>query len=474
MIHAVVTSSVLIPVILFCRKAFRKRVSQRLIYGLWLLVALRLAIPVQIGCIPLGKQAPLLPATQILGELSQTPVAGEHSVDAGAHIPEGGMPDTEQGVLRYAPASLGDIARLVWLAGVAAVGLWLSVVNVRHKKQLLKNATVLGLEGCPIPVLVSPKAESPCLVGVFRPKAVLPPKSATETHLKYVMAHELSHYRHGDHIWAMVRGVCLCLYWFHPLVWVAAFCSRRDCELACDEGAIDLLGEKERLAYGAVLVATAAGCSRKSPAFTPNYMANAKTQLKERMELIVRKQKNLLGAAVCMLMICVLCAGCAFLGGQEPEEAVPVEQPNVTATEPAQLESDSAAGVESNGNSDATTVQDTAVVHFIYESSYPYPNSRIQDVFDILQNHEACYSPDYVTHSVINPHYLGVDGGIYFVSGRNSIVRTEADGTNSVEVYIGKNTLYPIVCDGAAFYFLDGENLLMLDCLSGEVASCDT
>ena len=45
----VITSSVLIVVILLIRKLFRGKVSQKLIYAAWLLVALRLLVPIQFG-----------------------------------------------------------------------------------------------------------------------------------------------------------------------------------------------------------------------------------------------------------------------------------------------------------------------------------------------------------------------------------------------------------------------------------------
>ena len=67
---------------------------------------------------------------------------------------------------------------------------------------------------------------------------------------RYALAHELTHYRHLDHIWSLVRLVCLALWWFHPLVWAAAWLSRRDGELACDEGVLERLGSEHRLPYG--------------------------------------------------------------------------------------------------------------------------------------------------------------------------------------------------------------------------------
>ncbi|MDE7233124.1 MAG: hypothetical protein K2N37_08650, partial [Lachnospiraceae bacterium] len=54
----------------------------------------------------------------------------------------------------------------------------------------------------------------------------------------------LVHKKHGDSFWALLRSVLVTVYWFHPLVWVAAACSKRDWELAWDEEALLLLGER--------------------------------------------------------------------------------------------------------------------------------------------------------------------------------------------------------------------------------------
>ncbi|MBS6009934.1 MAG: hypothetical protein KH943_09415, partial [Haemophilus parahaemolyticus] len=42
----------------------------------------------------------------------------------------------------------------------------------------------------------------------------------------------LLHARRRDHIWGGLRCILLCYYWINPLVWAAAFLSKRDCELS--------------------------------------------------------------------------------------------------------------------------------------------------------------------------------------------------------------------------------------------------
>lgn len=76
----------------------------------------------------------------------------------------------------------------------------------------------------------------------------------TPERLRHVLAHETAHARHLDPLWSLLRSVCLAVYWFDPLVWIAAAVSKADGELACDEAAIQALGEGERIPYGKTLL----------------------------------------------------------------------------------------------------------------------------------------------------------------------------------------------------------------------------
>jgi hypothetical protein len=193
--------------------------------------------------------------------------------------------------------------------------LWLATGNLLLGHRLRKNQKPLECDS-PIPVYISDAAISPCLVGLFRPAVYLTPEcAADETIFRHVLAHELTHYAHKDHIWALVRCVCLCVYWFNPLVWIAAWFSRRDCELACDEGAIKRLGEAERIAYGRSLLLVV---SQASPSgrlmLTATTMAESKKQLKERVKFIAHKPKWSLIATACMMLVCILVTGCVVTG----------------------------------------------------------------------------------------------------------------------------------------------------------------
>ena len=67
---------------------------------------------------------------------------------------------------------------------------------------------------------------------MLRPAVYLTSEAAEDGTVRtHVLSHELTHFRHRDHIW-----------------------SKRDGELACDEGTIAQLGEAERIPYGRTLI----------------------------------------------------------------------------------------------------------------------------------------------------------------------------------------------------------------------------
>lgn len=81
----------------------------------------------------------------------------------------------------------------------------------------------------------------PALVGVFRPKVVVPAGfeqrySAREQSL--VLRHERVHLRRGDAVANAGLSLLQCLYWFNPLMPLLVRKCREDQELSCDERVI--------------------------------------------------------------------------------------------------------------------------------------------------------------------------------------------------------------------------------------------
>lgn len=333
----IVSSSVLILVVIALRYVLRGKLSLRMQYALWLLVLVRLLVPVSFGASDLSvmnavpERAPTMQQgtykQDIIGERNDAPAnAGTVGIPAQS-MNEAAPPDLVQNVTTAtvtAPTvektNWARIAKTVWLAGAAALGLVFLAVNLRFGKKLRRSRERVEETDACLPVYESGETDTPCLFGVAKPSIYVTPDTRTEAEtLRYALAHEQTHYRHGDNLWAVLRGVCLALHWYNPLVWWAAELSRRDAELACDEATIRRIGESERAAYGRTLIRMTC---EKRPALlvTATMMTDSGKGLKERISLLVKKPKTAAYTAVAVLLIAGLSVACTFTGGRENAE----------------------------------------------------------------------------------------------------------------------------------------------------------
>lgn len=332
MIEWVVSSCILILAVIALRYLLRGRISLRLQYALWLLVLARLLLPVSFGSTDISvmsvvEKAPAVQAVESVREVDTIWQAHDGSVEG---YPAGPlMPDTP---VTVAPSVTNDqFSRMesaltlrklllpIWWCGAAVTLLVFLSANLRFAGRLRKIRRPLAVEGAALPVYVAEERAVPCLFGLFRPAIYVTQATADDpVLLRHAVAHETTHFRHGDHVWALLRAVCLALHWWNPLVWWAAKLSRQDGELACDEATIRTLGETERAAYGRTLIRMA--CSRGvSPLLTATAMDGGKTSLHERIVLLAKKPRTAALAAIALVLAAALCVGCTFTGAKKEE-----------------------------------------------------------------------------------------------------------------------------------------------------------
>jgi beta-lactamase regulating signal transducer with metallopeptidase domain/predicted nucleic acid-binding Zn-ribbon protein len=168
----------------------------------------------------------------------------------------------------------------VWLTGtiLAAAALILSLIRVRRLACTAEDVadptwrgaadaigTRLGLRR-PARLLVSHHVGTPMAGGVWRPVIFLPAsaRSWSAERRDIVLAHELAHLAGCDPLRHVAARLAVALYWFHPLVLVAARQSSVAREQACDE-AVLALGTRPS-AYARVLLDLAESMHRSAPA----------------------------------------------------------------------------------------------------------------------------------------------------------------------------------------------------------------
>ena len=348
------TSSALILALLVLRRLFQKALSRRAQYALWGLVLLRLLVPVSL---PAAEFSLLTAAEPMVRNTEALYVhCDRESIRGQNGAPVMGPPDapffalgpaTEDNSYTFQSRDalgspivikadyqrqfrLEDLLLPVWYGGIAVMAGRLVLSNLLFWRKLRSHRIPYAAECARLPVyLVESGLPSPCLFGLFRPSIYLTPAAVSSPErLRHVLAHEETHARHLDPLWSLLRGVCLVVYWFDPLVWWAALASRADCELACDEGALQRLGEAERIPYGRTLLALIP--VRRVPAdplLSATTMTADKRRLKDRIARIAENRKNLGTALFAAVALAALACAVTFTGAKtSPETPRPLTQ----------------------------------------------------------------------------------------------------------------------------------------------------
>ena len=320
-----ITSVLLILAVLAVRRLTRDRLSSVNRYALWLVVLIRLLVPIQLPFLS------SLGAVDFAPQMEDTPVyafptghtdvperyiqhiwegQGEGPVVSagvtsrgfpalgglGFDYYNGGTVLEENGYTDYAFFStVPRILSILWGTGAAVMLLFLVGNNLRFAARLRRSRRPLDIPECPLPVYLMEGLSSPCLFGLFHPAIYLTPEAVeNETVLRHVLAHEGTHYAHRDHIWSALRCIALALHWYDPLVWLAVSLSKADGELACDEGTVRRLGEEERIPYGRTLVDMVAQRSLRPADLLScsTTMAGRSKRIQQRVALLVKKPET--------------------------------------------------------------------------------------------------------------------------------------------------------------------------------------
>ncbi len=341
------TSSVLILALLALRRLFRRTISRRMQYTLWALVLVRLLVPLNVGTLAHNVLSAAEPVQTAVEKRLETPVlymqdgterrpaqllSGEESQGDPQSPPADAAqsaPADEYSIVTptYRAVALSEALTYVWYAGMLIVGAWFLFTNLRFARALRKARTPYSVEGCRYPVYLVSALPSPCLFGVLRPAIYLNNAAAASPELlRFVLAHEQTHARHLDPLWSLLRGLCLTVYWFDPLVWLAAVLSREDGELACDEGTLRALGADERTAYGKALLSLVPVCAKpQNPLLGATTMTGGKKSLKERVTRIAENRQAKTAAVFAAVALAALVCAVSFTGAPDTPPEVTQE-----------------------------------------------------------------------------------------------------------------------------------------------------
>lgn len=202
-----------------------------------------------------------------------------------------------------------NIISIIWLTGVCISGIYIiwvqlsCVLKIKKLSLCRQNKINILLENCKetmkvnkkIPLLLDSQINTPSLMGVIKPKIIIPPDCIdllTTEELKYVFMHELAHYKQKDILIRWVMVILQIIYWFNPILWFAFIKIRQDSETACDTRVLTYIKADDFNKYGKTML-------KMLDFFSGSYyqhgmagILNKKKILMERVQNIVNFKKR--------------------------------------------------------------------------------------------------------------------------------------------------------------------------------------
>lgn len=297
----------IIGILLIAKRIFKNSLSSRMQYHLWFLLLGLLAVPF----IPMR----LIGFSQVISWIGS--LRGSHASNLSTAISEAAgtnpsmnadwMNDFALSVNSKTSSFIGYILLGVWIMGIF-VTLILLIKSALRLRTLKKSALPLQspdvrslYRQClddmkltrDIPIYSTAFLKSPIIVGLPKPCIYLPIHLISDYHeaeMRYMLLHELQHYKHKDAIANILMNLAGVVYWFNPFVWYALREMRNDREVACDTSVLEMLEENAYEDYGNTLINFAEKVSRSPFPFAASLGGNMK-QMKRRIMNIASYEK---------------------------------------------------------------------------------------------------------------------------------------------------------------------------------------
>jgi beta-lactamase regulating signal transducer with metallopeptidase domain len=225
----------------------------------------------------------------------------------------------------------------LWLAGLLAFIAFHTIKHHRFAKMARRWSEEISLplfDGIKaemgikrhIPLYICPCVGSPTLIGLFKPRILLPTANLAQDELGFILRHELVHFKRKDLWYKHLVLAATALHWFNPIVHLLARAINALCETSCDAEVLQNADADTRLSYSEAIIGVVKFQSRFKTALTTNFYGGKKS-MKNRISSIMDNKKKKAGAIVVALVMTVAMGAGLVLAADsaEPFAEMPVE-----------------------------------------------------------------------------------------------------------------------------------------------------
>ena len=372
-----ISGSVIALLLLLAKPLLRHRIPKTAQYCLWIVVLVSLLVPVSRFVVLPGAQTNM-PIAPIHNIVERTVVTTFEDVNRQASISavpaanialpvqaEADVPAYDINPSLFSVVSTGFM--LVYPGVVLVIMLYNMLAYIRFVKRLRRHHRPARAEERALlynfkrhmnisrKVMICRNAyvATPMLIGLFKPIIILPDSEYTNTQLRSVLLHELTHLRRLDVVVKWLSLLACALRWFNPIVWIMQREIDRVCELSCDEAVIRNMNMADKRGYGETLISVAS--DTKAPrAVLSTTMCEEKRALKERLVAIKNSKRHTkLAVMVSVLVILLVALASCALGASGGDDN------NLLTGSDIEIDDDAYTGDEVTQDNDHSAEDDT-------------------------------------------------------------------------------------------------------------------
>lgn len=373
-----------------------KRLPKVYSYALWLIVAFRLLCPVSFESV--------FSLMRVSTEAIPTDIALQENPAVSTGI--GRVDVVVNRALTIVTPVVGDSVNPLQIWLFAGSVLWLVVaaafLGYGIGSYLKMRLELKGAKETEPGVYVSEILKTPFVLGGFKPLIYLP-EGLSAAEREYVLEHERTHIRRGDHLIKQGAFLILCVHWFNPVLWASFFLMCKDMEMSCDEKVIKKLSADHTVEtkkdYASTLLALASNhqFSFGGP------LAFGEGNIKKRIANVLQYKKRTVAVSAALVVVVAVAVFVLVVNpkseketGGVPELSVTVTPTEATVATPTGAAGGQQAAVTPNVSPVPEVVIDTSGMEFLMEKDgIHYYYGVIQDTltetgYFTLNVPEAC------------------------------------------------------------------------------------
>jgi len=374
-----------------------KRYSRKGLYYAWLIIVVGLIIPFrpQWGNAVINVEMPTSIPLPVVHMSSEAP--GYASLPA--TLPVFTTPYLNNNVISSTAPNISwwQIGFMVWLAGLIIFIAYHSVKYYfftktarRWSKNITDERVLFLLQNLKsemgitrkIPVYLCACVGSPMMIGLFKPRILIPSGEFAQDELRFILKHELVHYRRKDLLYKYLVMAATALHWFNPVVYMMARAINVQCETSCDAEVLRSADINTRQSYGEIMIGVAQYRSKLKTVLATNFYGG-KNSMRSRILSIMDTRKKSRGIfIICVMLVLVMVIGTVF--------AVQAQSYTIMA-QPSEYEA-TCFNSAHNFNSFEDLVEPLRELGLVFMNTSSYPHVR--DTLDFLSPHLGRLCPN--------------------------------------------------------------------------------